>query len=129
MRAFWRWGPVAVYAAVLFHFSGSASLPGVLAGVWDKALHAGAYAGLALLVIRALHGGLGRFRPALAAAGALGAVAYGAFEELHQAFVPGRFASGGDLLADAVGAGLAVAAAGLLHRLMPSRREDAARRR
>ncbi len=122
------WAPVAVYAAVLYHFSGRVPPPPLFSAVWDKALHAGAYAGLAFLLIRALHGGLGRFRPGLALAGAVGAVLYGASEEVRQSFIPGRFASGADLLADAIGTGFAVAAAALLARFAASRKARSAPR-
>ena len=107
---------MAAYAAALIYYSGRPGSPAIFEYVWDKALHAGAYAGLAILVIRALHGGLGRFRAGLALGAALAATVFGALEEVHQRFVPGRDSSLGDVGADAVGALLAVALAYLIHR-------------
>ncbi|WP_234553521.1 VanZ family protein [Thermus caliditerrae] len=62
---------------------------------WDKGAHFLAYLFLGLL----LRLGLGRFLPAF-----LLAALYGALDEWHQSFVPGREAFGLDLLADALGA-------------------------
>ncbi len=84
-----------LYMALIFFLS---SLPGSAAGIpppWDKLAHALEYGGLGFLLGR----GLGRPLPA-----AVLAVLYGLSDELHQRYVPGREASAGDLLADAVGA-------------------------
>ena len=62
-----------------------------------------AYAVLALLVRRAFGPGLRRAGAATIAA-ALIAVAYGAVDEIHQGFVPGRVPAVADAVADAVGA-------------------------
>uniref|UniRef100_A0A7C5ZZU9 VanZ-like domain-containing protein n=1 Tax=Thermus tengchongensis TaxID=1214928 RepID=A0A7C5ZZU9_9DEIN len=62
---------------------------------WDKGAHFLAYLLLGFL----LRLGLGRFLPAF-----LLAALYGALDEWHQSFVPGREAFGWDLLADALGA-------------------------
>lgn len=111
-RRAWLWGPVAVYALAIFLVSASpapASLPG---GVTDKQGHLAAYAGLSLVTLRALAGGnwggvtLGR-----AAGAALLSTAFGASDEVHQQFVPGRTGDPADLAADTVGAVLAAAAA------------------
>lgn len=94
------WGPAAVWAVVLFFLG---SIPGVSAGelpVNDKVIHLGLYA--------LLGGALawGRLRspspPTHLLLVSLGVVA-GLVDEFHQAYVPGRDASGGDLLADTVG--------------------------
>jgi VanZ family protein len=104
------WLPVVVYAAAIFAVS-SLAHPPLPSGVSDKTGHSAAYAGLALVVLRALAGAewagvtLGRS----AAASAL-ATAYGASDEVHQAFVPGRSPDAHDLVADGVGA---VVAAGV----------------
>ncbi|HGY09699.1 MAG TPA: VanZ family protein [Oceanithermus profundus] len=85
----------ALWAGLIFALS---SQPGSAVGLpppWDKLAHMSAYAILALL-LRA--GGL---RPG--AAWWL-AVLYGAGDELHQHFVPGRLADPADLAADALGA-------------------------
>lgn len=57
MRRATLWLPVFVYMALIFHFSSeSAPLPALTALVWDKALHLTEYAGLGLLLCRALRG-------------------------------------------------------------------------
>jgi VanZ family protein len=67
--------------------------------------HSVGYFALAVLVVRALAGGLPRrVGVRLAAAAMLITVAYGVSDELHQSFVPGRVASTYDLLTDAIGA-------------------------
>jgi VanZ family protein len=119
-RAFVLWGGVAAYAAVLTYVSGQAGAPAIFDYIWDKALHAAAYAGFALLLIVALHDGLRSLRLPRALAAAAVATAYGALEEVHQMLVPGRYPSFRDIVADAVGAALAVGLAyairGLLSR-------------
>jgi VanZ family protein len=86
----------------------SAPLP---PGVSDTSGHWLAYAGLGALVTRALAGGFGRPVSArLAFAAFLVTAGYGATDEFHQGFVPGRFADRGDLYADA-GGGAAAAGA------------------
>lgn len=102
------WGPVLAEAALLFYLSSLRRVVFVERG-WDKAAHAGAYAVLAALVIRAFHGGLVplRLRPTLLAVGVT--MLYGITDEVHQVFVPGRDASVLDLLADLTGALIAVA--------------------
>lgn len=76
--------------------------------VWDKLQHAGAFAVMAITAILALPG-----RPAGAG---LGLLAYGAFIELVQTFIPGRSGEWADLLADAVGVALGLALARTLRR-------------
>jgi VanZ family protein len=103
----WRWGPALAWACALFILSSLSRLPST-GGVTDKQSHLGAYALLAALVLRGLSGaawdGVTWGRAGLAI---LLATAYGMSDELHQAFVPGREASGLDLAADAMGAALA----------------------
>ncbi len=83
------------WATAIFWMS---SLPGTEVGLqppWDKLAHFATYAVLATLLVRS---GLSQ------ALAFLLAVVYGAGDEWHQSFVPGRDASGFDLLADAAGA-------------------------
>lgn len=97
------WGPVAAYMALIFGLSSQADVD-LPAGLSDKAAHVLAYAGLGLLALRALAGGLGTTVGWRAAAGAvLITVAYGVSDELHQRAVPGRTAEVFDLYADALG--------------------------
>ncbi len=113
------WLPVSAWAALIFFLS---SRPGSAypdAGLFlQKGAHVIEYAVLALLLLRAWlgHG----FKPAAAVTLAwLGAVLYGATDELHQSFVSGRTASPLDVGIDAVGAalGLLVVHLGRLRRL------------
>jgi VanZ family protein len=71
----------------------------------DKAGHALAYAGLAVVIARALAGGLSARISMRTLLGAiLIASAYGAGDELHQLFVPNRSADVLDWVADGAGA-------------------------
>jgi VanZ family protein len=103
-RRLWRWAPLVVWAALIFIASSmpGASLPDSDLFRFDKLIHGGVYVVLGALA----HLALGQ--PAWALA--LG-VAYGASDELHQVFTPGRSADIWDLLADAVGVGLGIVAA------------------
>lgn len=106
--------PAAAYAGVLFALSSQARplsfLPPELLAQ-DKVLHAIAYAVLAALLVPGFRvaGVMGRW--ALLAAIALASL-YGASDEFHQAFVPGRTADALDWAADTIGAAVGAAAAG-----------------
>lgn len=82
-----RWGPVVVWAAVIFAFSSVPSLSSGL-GTWDlvlrKAAHVVEFAVLGALLARAL--------PSLRSAIVLGSL-YALTDEVHQVFVPGRVGS------------------------------------
>lgn len=109
------WLPVAAYMAAIFWFSAQPVLPGVaLLPDWlshDWLHHGAAYAGLAVVTLRAVAAGDWRrvTRATLLAAWAI-AVAYGISDEFHQSFVPGRTPDARDLLADAAGAALGLGA-------------------
>jgi VanZ family protein len=67
--------------------------------------HSIGYFVLAVLVVRALAGGLPRrIGVRIAVVALLISVAYGVSDEFHQSFVPGREASAYDVLTDAIGA-------------------------
>lgn len=105
-----RWGPVVAYMAAIFLLSAQPQLPSLPSQVSDKHVHALTYAGLTAVTCRALAGGaLAR----LTAGGAVGAwaiaVAYGASDEYHQSFVPGRTPDLDDWAADVAGAAAAAA--------------------
>ena len=118
----WLWFPVFLYAAAIFIVSGM-SQPPLPGSVSDKWAHTAAYAGFALLTMRALAGGEWAGVTAGRCVMAAGLVAlYGASDEVHQAFVPGRTADVHDLAADAAGATGGVAAMWLLARLKRSER-------
>ena len=79
--------------------------------VSDKSGHVLGYTALGVTVVRAVAGGLPRRITMRSAAVAMAiTVAYGATDELHQAFVAGRTAEIADLYADAGGAILATVA-------------------
>ena len=104
------WGPVVAWMAFLFAVSGQAVVSEV-PGLPDWVTHGGAYAVLAVLVCRALAGGLAR---PVAARVALLAVlisfSYGVTDEFHQSFVPGRDPDPWDLLKNLAGAAAGAAA-------------------
>lgn len=105
-----RWGPAAAWAAVIFVLSSQSRLPSAPGS--DKHHHLLAYAVLcAALVWGFTDRAPRRTTWAIACAAAALAALYGAIDEWHQGFVPGRDVSALDLLADAAGA---VAAAGAL---------------
>ncbi len=110
------WAPLLAYLALLHFAAGRSELPSIVAHVWDKLLHAAAYAVLAVLSVRAFQGGFRAPRRGAALAAGAFATAYGGLDEYYQMFVPGRSADPLDLLADAVGAFGAVGALFLLRR-------------
>jgi VanZ family protein len=114
--------PAAAYAVVIFLLSARPDpLPFLPPGIWahDKVLHALEYALLGGLVAPALR--LAGLRPAAAIAAAVViASAYGATDEFHQSFVPGRSADVLDWAADTLGS-IAGAVAGALALRRPGR--------
>jgi hypothetical protein len=96
-RALTLWLPVVAWAALIFALSSLPNLStaeGWLGDVLSSGAHAVEYAVFGALLARALGARLLAF-----SAG----IAYAVTDELHQSFVPGRVASGIDLLVDAVG--------------------------
>jgi VanZ family protein len=68
---------------------------------WDWLIHAGMYAGLAFLIVRAATlSGWARSKLVLLA---VALVVYGALDELHQLFIPGRDGSASDWAFDSLG--------------------------
>jgi VanZ family protein len=102
------WLPVALYMGAIFVSSSMSDPPGPPGIVPDKLTHATLYAGLALLLARALAGGLGRpLTAGAAAAAAILSTLYGVTDEIHQRVVPLRQMELLDLVADALGASVA----------------------
>lgn len=98
MRRLFAWLPAALWAAGIFALSSRPALPTPSFPGSDKAAHFGAYTVLGgLLAHGAASSALGPAWPV-----AIG-WAYGASDELHQGYVPGRFPDGWDWLADALG--------------------------
>jgi VanZ family protein len=78
---------------------------------WDKGVHLLVYAGLGVLFLLPLADGrLARVTPRAGVAAVLLATMYGVFDEVHQSFTPGRSPDVRDLVADALGAAIGVAA-------------------
>lgn len=99
------WAPPVIYAIAIFALSSIPNPPAPPGALTDKHLHALVYAGLALLVLRALAwGDASRVTSVRALGAAAIASAYGVTDELHQWFVPGRVVDALDLLANAAGA-------------------------
>ena len=100
MQRGWLW-PLAI-AALIFFASSQSNLAGPDIEGSDKVVHFSVYGLLATLVVR-----LGRTR--LAAWLAILAVSlYGASDEWHQSFTPGRSVEFADWLADTLGGAVAV---------------------
>ena len=106
-----RWAPALLWAALIFTLSAMSSLPAPPGGMTDKHAHFVTYAILGASIVW----GLTDRSPARTTwTVALGAVAlaalYGASDEWHQSFVPGREVSALDLAADTAGAAMAAVA-------------------
>src|SRR5687767_6464629 len=98
-RAFW---PLVIAALIVFGSSRSyVASPGITS-IDDKFAHFGVYGLLATLVCRLGHG----WRAA--AWSVLTVSAFGASDEWHQSFVPGRSPALDDWMADTIGAAVAV---------------------
>ena len=99
---------------LIFYLSAQANpLPLLTAHVWDKLLHAIEYAGLGVLLLRAFKGERLPWRTALLLALVLTSL-YGASDEWHQSFVPGRDSEIADWYADTTGGGIGALAGFLL---------------
>ena len=107
-----RWVPPLVWMGVIYAVSAQPTLPGLpepwLDVLAKKSGHALAYGLLAWLYLRALRGD-GPASDRLRALSLILAVVYGATDEYHQAFVPGRTPRLLDVLVDGAGATLAMA--------------------
>jgi VanZ family protein len=104
VRGLSLWGPVGAGMGTIFYLSAQpdVSLP---TGVDDKTAHYLAYMALGLLVVRALARGLpARITAAVASLSLAITIGYGATDEWHQSFVPGRSTELADLFADSLGA-------------------------
>jgi VanZ family protein/UDP-2,3-diacylglucosamine pyrophosphatase LpxH len=114
MRRTWTWAPPALIATAIVWLSHQSKLPtaGLLIAPWDKVAHILAFASLAFTLDRAFRKSRHdwpMYRRHLWVF--LGVTLFGAMDEWHQSFVPGREVSGLDWLADVVGAKLGLLAA------------------
>lgn len=107
-----QWGPLAAWMAVIFYVSSQSHLqppvPADFQELVSNAAHFTEYAVLAMLLRRAA----GHFEGGSSLKQVfilwLVATLYGASDEAHQVFVPGRTVSAGDLAMDALGAAVGV---------------------
>ena len=100
------WGPVILYMGLIFYLSSKSdiSIPSELS---DKSWHSIGYTGFAIVIVRALSGGLpARITTTTAMLAVAIATLYGITDEFHQSFVPNRTSDVHDLMADAVGAAI-----------------------
>jgi hypothetical protein len=102
---------IVFYCAAIFYLS---SIPIDCAPVYpfpgfDKVAHVGLYAGLGLLVCRFAYGDLRRNPVSTMLISASFTILYGFSDEVHQSFVPTRYAAASDFAANMAGALLAVA--------------------
>jgi VanZ family protein len=94
--------------AAIFHFSSlSDPLPVVTEHVWDKLLHTIEYAGLGLLLFRALRGEGLEWRTSFVLTLVIVSM-YGVSDEWHQSFVPMRSSDVQDWLVDMLGGTIGV---------------------
>ncbi len=113
MKSFFiRWLPVVLYCSLIFYLS---SRPGVGTS-HDKTAHFLAYGIMGFLFARAFRIHLYKMRWVLFFA-VLSAALYGASDEIHQYFVPGRNCDIYDWIADLTGAFLGAFLYVLPHRL------------
>jgi len=114
LRALAGFLPALALAGLVFYLSSLPNpLPSLTGRLWDKALHAIEYGALGAL----LAWPLARVAPKRAFALALVlASAYGASDEIHQLFVPGRDGDPRDWIADSAGGAMGAAAALWLRR-------------
>lgn len=121
-RLLWLWGPVTAAMAGIFTLS-AMSAPPQPVQVSDKTEHFVGYGVLGAVTLRATAGGtLSGLTGGAAAAAWTIATLYGASDEFHQGFVPGRTPDRYDLLADATGAAGAIGALWAGGIIMRSRR-------
>ena len=103
------WLPVVAYMAFIFVLSSIPRPPATPAGT-DKLLHTLLYAGLGVLMARAMAGGVARLTWSTVAQTAFWGGLYGVSDELHQYFNPPRAVEILDVLADTIGSGAGAAA-------------------
>ena len=120
--------PVLLYMGLIFYESSGPMESSTLERIPDTVLHGAGYTVFYLLAFWAVHEGLavaggrgGYWLPALIT------VLYGASDEFHQSFVPGRVSSLHDLAADAAGAILGIFLVVVLRRLYKLKAKGIAR--
>jgi VanZ family protein len=115
-----RWPLVVAWMALIFAMSSVPNRVQYASGPpIDKPVHAAQFGVLAFLLAWLAARRASPLRAVTA--GVAGSLLFGLTDELHQAFVPGRDPSLGDLAADAAGAGIAAVAAYVLLRTLPQK--------
>lgn len=106
MRKFAAWLPAVTWAAIIFYLSHGPPSPDVPPWIFvhDKLSHAVAFGLLSGLIYFAFRRGHGIPPSQAVWFAALLASLYGATDEVHQCFIPGRESDWLDWLADVVGA-------------------------
>jgi VanZ family protein len=102
----WFWAPVAIWMALIFYFSSKTpdklpqfDIPGI-----DKLFHFVEYFLLGFLLVRAFANSASVPNHVyILAASVIIASLYGASDEFHQRFVPGRLYDAFDLISDIIG--------------------------
>ena len=108
-RRLWIWGPAVLYVGMIFYLSSQSYIPWASAAP-DYVEHPVEYAGLAILVARALNDGLRRpLLPGLLLKALVLCAVCGALDEIWQLYTPDRMSDVRDALNDAVGAALGLA--------------------
>jgi len=107
------WVPVILYAGMIVYLSSlstsTENLPHWFDDLNDKIIHGIEYGVLGVLCYRAFFFGAGNRLRGLAPFLAIGcAILFGLSDEIHQFFVPLRYADGWDWLADGIGASMGV---------------------
>ena len=121
LHALWMWGPLLAYVVLIFYLSSLSQIPWA-AAYPDYLEHSVEYLGLAVLMARALNNGLTKSVPSRTLLMAFGlCVGYAISDEIHQMFVPNRFADITDVVSDAIGAGTGLLALHFGHRLLQRR--------
>lgn len=114
LPAFWPFVASVFYfglVSFLSHLPGSV-LKELPFNIWDKAAHLIAYMPLGFLLALGMTRRPLRWSKNLAVVLTLGVVAgLGALDEFHQSFVPGRFSTLSDTIADLLGGGIGAAVA------------------
>lgn len=113
-----RWLTTLAYAGVIFYLSSRTWGGAELFPHSDKLVHTILYAGLGFLCVWSLRATPLKGRAAVLPLAAAMAFCYGATDELHQSFVPGRTPSIVDLAFDGVGGVLGAWAAVAIARRM-----------
>ena len=102
-------GPTVIWGLTILVLTSIPTLkpPDLGVSFSDKLAHAGVYSVFAMLLLRSFHHGLKTInRTSLFCF--LTGIAFGAIDELHQLFIPGRYAEWVDYGADVLGVGLVV---------------------